>query len=110
MTISSMGFPSSVQARPLRVTFCDELLNLCELVGVAHGIEGNDPPALDRQCGRLQRAPAIEGDEARQPVDRRRLDPARGIPRLGGEAGHEPQDLVAADDWIEMRRLLAASV
>ncbi|HLI21732.1 MAG TPA: hypothetical protein VKV32_11470 [Stellaceae bacterium] len=40
-----------------------------ELVGIAHGINGDDPAVRDFERGGLKNAALLDGDEARQAVD-----------------------------------------
>ena len=45
-----------------------------QLVGVARHVDGDNPPVHEVQSGSLQDAAGLDGDEARQTVDRRIAD------------------------------------
>jgi hypothetical protein len=95
-----------------RTTISSLAVDTLELVGIAHGVHGGDPPIANLERERLHLAVVIDDDdEPRHAVDARLADGLRRRQRtFSRQSDKEADDLVPAADGIERRRPLPAAI
>ena len=87
------------------------LMQMPQLVGIAHHIDRGDPAVLDVECRRLQFAIGLQCHETRQAIDEACADEFRLMRlELLGQIGVELHHLVKAEDRIRRCRAFAATV